>query len=163
MTQSNGENPQRTRSGLHRIRDGIQSRSLLARKRVENITKDDVKGFFMRNAFVILTVVAVIIGKWEHILLTLFRQLQSYSLACFVDLKLEITGDFVPVHLSPRRPNHYSKLQQIFCFAWMIHQSGVTSSPIAGRKKGKNRSKCTRWENRGNSDELRRLALYLTL
>uniref|UniRef100_A0A8D3D1Q3 Amino acid transporter n=1 Tax=Scophthalmus maximus TaxID=52904 RepID=A0A8D3D1Q3_SCOMX len=62
MTQSNGENPQRTRSGLHRIRDGIQSRSLLARKRVENITKDDVKGFFMRNAFVILTVVAVIIG-----------------------------------------------------------------------------------------------------
>uniref|UniRef100_A0A8D3DC76 Amino acid transporter n=1 Tax=Scophthalmus maximus TaxID=52904 RepID=A0A8D3DC76_SCOMX len=59
---SNGENPQRTRSGLHRIRDGIQSRSLLARKRVENITKDDVKGFFMRNAFVILTVVAVIIG-----------------------------------------------------------------------------------------------------
>lgn len=71
----------------------------------------------MRNAFVILTVVAVIIGKWEHILLTLFRQLQSYSLACFVDLKLEITGDFVPVHLSQRRPNHYSKLQQIFCFA----------------------------------------------
>lgn len=60
MTQSNGENPQR--SGLHQIRAGIQSRSLLAKRRVENITKDDVKGFFIRNAFVILTVIAVIIG-----------------------------------------------------------------------------------------------------
>ncbi|KAF3695730.1 Excitatory amino acid transporter 1 [Channa argus] len=62
MTQSNGENSQRTRSGLHQIRARIQSRSLLAKKRVENITKNDVKGFFIRNAFVIFTVAAVIVG-----------------------------------------------------------------------------------------------------
>uniref|UniRef100_A0A3B3VTD3 Amino acid transporter n=1 Tax=Poecilia latipinna TaxID=48699 RepID=A0A3B3VTD3_9TELE len=62
MTQSNGENPQRSRSGLHQIRAGIQSRSLLAKKRVENIKKDEVKGFFMKNAFVILTIIAVITG-----------------------------------------------------------------------------------------------------
>uniref|UniRef100_A0A8C9ZCG9 Amino acid transporter n=1 Tax=Sander lucioperca TaxID=283035 RepID=A0A8C9ZCG9_SANLU len=55
-------NPQRTRSGLHQIRSGIQSRSLLAKKRVQNITKGDVKGCFIKNAFVIFTVAAVIIG-----------------------------------------------------------------------------------------------------
>ncbi|MEQ2261003.1 Excitatory amino acid transporter 1, partial [Xenotaenia resolanae] len=62
MTQSNGENPQRSRSGLHQIRAGIQSRSQLAKKKVENIKKDEVKGFFMRNAFVFLTITAVITG-----------------------------------------------------------------------------------------------------
>ncbi|KAM3868496.1 solute carrier family 1 member 3a [Diretmus argenteus] len=62
MTQSNTENQQRTRSGLRQIRDGIQSSSMKAKKRVENITKDDVKGFFRNNAFVIFTVAAVIIG-----------------------------------------------------------------------------------------------------
>nr|XP_043882521.1 excitatory amino acid transporter 1-like isoform X1 [Solea senegalensis]XP_043882523.1 excitatory amino acid transporter 1-like isoform X1 [Solea senegalensis]XP_043882524.1 excitatory amino acid transporter 1-like isoform X1 [Solea senegalensis]XP_043882525.1 excitatory amino acid transporter 1-like isoform X1 [Solea senegalensis]XP_043882526.1 excitatory amino acid transporter 1-like isoform X1 [Solea senegalensis]XP_043882527.1 excitatory amino acid transporter 1-like isoform X1 [Solea s len=62
MTQRNGENPQRTRRGLGRIQDGIRSQCLLARKRVQSITKDDVKRFFMKNAFVILTVAAVIFG-----------------------------------------------------------------------------------------------------
>lgn len=61
MTQSNNENPQKA-GGLHQIRARIQSRSLIAKKRVENITKDDVKGFFIRNAFVILTIAAVVIG-----------------------------------------------------------------------------------------------------
>ncbi|KAF7659263.1 hypothetical protein LDENG_00000960 [Lucifuga dentata] len=62
MTRSNGENPQRTRSGFQQIRARIQSRSLLTKKRVKSITKDDMKGFFIRNAFVIFTVAAVVIG-----------------------------------------------------------------------------------------------------
>ncbi|KAM9743233.1 solute carrier family 1 member 3a [Menidia menidia] len=62
MTQSNGDNPKRNQSGLHQIRAGIQNRSQLAKTKVKNITKNDMKGFFMRNAFVILTVIAVIIG-----------------------------------------------------------------------------------------------------
>lgn len=68
MTQSNGENPQRTQRGLQRIRAGIESRSMLAKKRVENISKDDVKSFFIRNAFVLFTVAAVIIGEQENFL-----------------------------------------------------------------------------------------------
>ncbi|KAK6312728.1 hypothetical protein J4Q44_G00160750 [Coregonus suidteri] len=61
MTKSNGENPQ-ARSRVRQIRDGFQSRSLKAKQRVESVSKDDVKGFFCRNGFVIFTVVAVIIG-----------------------------------------------------------------------------------------------------
>lgn len=68
MVQSNGENAQRNQRGLHQIRSAIQTRSLLAKKRVENITKSDVKGFFTRNAFVLLTVAAVILGECEPFL-----------------------------------------------------------------------------------------------
>ncbi|KAK7933797.1 hypothetical protein WMY93_004693 [Mugilogobius chulae] len=48
--------------GLQQVRARIQARSEMARQRVQNITKDDVKGCFMKNAFVIFTVAAVIIG-----------------------------------------------------------------------------------------------------
>lgn len=68
MTQSNGENPQQARSRVQQIRDGIQFRSMKAKKRVENISKDDVKGCFKRNAFVIFTVAAVIVGEWVEVL-----------------------------------------------------------------------------------------------
>uniref|UniRef100_A0A672IR22 Amino acid transporter n=1 Tax=Salarias fasciatus TaxID=181472 RepID=A0A672IR22_SALFA len=51
-----------TRGGLHQVRNRIQARSLQARKRIQSITKDDVKRFFIRNAFVILTIIAVMIG-----------------------------------------------------------------------------------------------------
>lgn len=62
MTQSNGET-RLQRSRVQQLRDGITERSLRARTSMQNITTNDVKGFFIRNAFVILTVVAVIIGE----------------------------------------------------------------------------------------------------
>lgn len=62
MTQNNGEDPLRSQRDLHQIRDRIRARSLEAKQRVQSITKDDVKRFFIRNAFVILTIIAVIIG-----------------------------------------------------------------------------------------------------
>uniref|UniRef100_A0A8C7WPI0 Amino acid transporter n=1 Tax=Oryzias sinensis TaxID=183150 RepID=A0A8C7WPI0_9TELE len=52
----------RNQSGLQQISARIQARTMLAKKRVESIKKNDVKGFFIRNAFVIMTVAAVIIG-----------------------------------------------------------------------------------------------------
>ncbi|XP_067295696.1 solute carrier family 1 member 3a [Pseudorasbora parva] len=61
MTQSNGET-RLQRSRAQQLRDGITARSRRARTTVQNITANDVKGCFMRNAFVILTVVAVIVG-----------------------------------------------------------------------------------------------------
>eukprot|EP00066_Takifugu_rubripes_P024596 XP_011613862.1 PREDICTED: excitatory amino acid transporter 1-like isoform X2 [Takifugu rubripes] len=62
MTQNHGENPQRTTAGARHIRARMQTQSLLAMKRVRSIRKNDVKGFFIRNAFVLFTISAVIIG-----------------------------------------------------------------------------------------------------
>ncbi|KAK1800770.1 hypothetical protein P4O66_005968 [Electrophorus voltai] len=62
MAKSNGENP-RSRSQVQRIREGIHLRSLKAKKKVEDITKDDVKTFLRKNAFVLFTIGAVVIGK----------------------------------------------------------------------------------------------------
>ncbi|XP_073730542.1 solute carrier family 1 member 3b isoform X1 [Misgurnus anguillicaudatus] len=61
MTKSSGEK-QRARSRVQQIRQGIQARSLKARKTVEDISKDDVKTFLRRNAFVLFTVGAVVVG-----------------------------------------------------------------------------------------------------
>uniref|UniRef100_A0A8C6WL22 Amino acid transporter n=1 Tax=Neogobius melanostomus TaxID=47308 RepID=A0A8C6WL22_9GOBI len=62
MTQSNGEHPQQGRAGLQQVRARIRARSGMVRKSVQSITKEDVRACFMRNAFVIFTVAAVIIG-----------------------------------------------------------------------------------------------------
>ncbi len=62
MTQSNGET-RLQRSRVQQLRDGFTERSQRARNTVQNITTDDVRGFFRRNAFVIFTVAAVIIGE----------------------------------------------------------------------------------------------------
>lgn len=62
MTKSNGEEP-RTGSRMERFQQGVRKRTLLAKKKVQNITKEDVKSYLFRNAFVLLTVSAVIVGE----------------------------------------------------------------------------------------------------
>ncbi|TSM28191.1 Excitatory amino acid transporter 1 [Bagarius yarrelli] len=62
MTKSTGEKP-RSRSRVQRFREDIQLRSLKARKKVEDITKDDVKTFLRRNAFVLFTIGALLLAR----------------------------------------------------------------------------------------------------
>lgn len=62
MTKSNGEDP-RAGNRMERFQQGVRQRSMMAKKKMQNITKDDVKGCFKRNGFVIFTVFAVVIGK----------------------------------------------------------------------------------------------------
>lgn len=62
MTKSNGEEP-RMGGRMERFQQGVRKRTLLAKKKVQNITREDVKSYLFRNAFVLLTVTAVIVGK----------------------------------------------------------------------------------------------------
>lgn len=48
---------------MERFQRGVRKRTLLAKRKVQNITKEDVKSYLFRNAFVLLTVTAVIVGK----------------------------------------------------------------------------------------------------
>ncbi|KAM5264508.1 excitatory amino acid transporter 1 isoform 4-T4 [Ctenodactylus gundi] len=61
MTKSNGEEP-RMGGRMERFQQGVRKRTLLAKKKVQSITKEDVKSYLFRNAFVLLTVTAVIVG-----------------------------------------------------------------------------------------------------
>ncbi|XP_044150565.1 excitatory amino acid transporter 1 [Bufo gargarizans] len=61
MTKSNGEDP-RSGNRMERFQQGVRQRSMLAKKKMQNITKDDVRSFFVKNGFVLFTVIAVIVG-----------------------------------------------------------------------------------------------------
>ncbi|KAK2495422.1 hypothetical protein MC885_015169, partial [Smutsia gigantea] len=61
MTKSNGEEP-RMGGRMERFQQGVRKRTLLAKKKVQNITKEEVKSYLFRNAFVLFTVTAVIVG-----------------------------------------------------------------------------------------------------
>nr|5LLM_A Chain A, Excitatory amino acid transporter 1,Neutral amino acid transporter B(0),Excitatory amino acid transporter 1 [Homo sapiens]5MJU_A Chain A, Excitatory amino acid transporter 1,Neutral amino acid transporter B(0),Excitatory amino acid transporter 1 [Homo sapiens]7AWM_A Chain A, Excitatory amino acid transporter 1,Neutral amino acid transporter B(0),Excitatory amino acid transporter 1 [Homo sapiens]7AWN_A Chain A, Excitatory amino acid transporter 1,Neutral amino acid transporter B(0),Ex len=61
MTKSNGEEP-KMGGRMERFQQGVSKRTLLAKKKVQNITKEDVKSFLRRNALLLLTVLAVILG-----------------------------------------------------------------------------------------------------
>uniref|UniRef100_A0A7P0T8T4 Solute carrier family 1 member 3 n=1 Tax=Homo sapiens TaxID=9606 RepID=A0A7P0T8T4_HUMAN len=64
MTKSNGEEP-KMGGRMERFQQGVRKRTLLAKKKVQNITKEDVKSYLFRNAFVLLTVTAVIVDIEE--------------------------------------------------------------------------------------------------
>ncbi|XP_066469488.1 excitatory amino acid transporter 1 isoform X5 [Tiliqua scincoides] len=61
MTKSNGEDA-RSGTRMERIQQGVRKRTLMAKKKVQSITKDDVKSYLLRNFFVLFTIIAVIVG-----------------------------------------------------------------------------------------------------
>ncbi|KAF7687770.1 solute carrier family 1 member 3a [Silurus meridionalis] len=61
MTQSNGET-QRPGGRIQQIRERMTERSIRARKAVQNLGAKDVRSCLRKNAFVLLTIAAVIIG-----------------------------------------------------------------------------------------------------
>lgn len=53
-------------STMQRIREGIHIRTMKAKRKVEEISKEDVQAFLKKNAFVLFTVGAVIVGVYAH-------------------------------------------------------------------------------------------------
>ena len=62
MTKSTGEKP-RSRSRVQLMRENFHQRTLKAKKKVDDISKDDVKSFLRNNAFVLFTIGAVAVGE----------------------------------------------------------------------------------------------------
>ncbi|XP_032069617.1 excitatory amino acid transporter 1 isoform X2 [Thamnophis elegans] len=61
MTKVNGEDA-RSGNRMERFQQGVQKRTLMAKKKVQSITKESVKSYLLRNFFVLFTVIAVIVG-----------------------------------------------------------------------------------------------------
>jgi hypothetical protein len=60
----NGEtHPYTTYSKMQRFREGIHIRTMKAKRKVEEISKEDVQAFLKKNAFVLFTVGAVVLGR----------------------------------------------------------------------------------------------------
>lgn len=51
-------------SRMQRIREGIHIRTMKAKRKVEEISKEDLLAFLRKNAFVLFTVGAVIVGEY---------------------------------------------------------------------------------------------------
>jgi len=51
-------------SRMQRIREGIHIRTMKAKRKVEEVSKEDVQAFLKKNAFVLFTVGAVILGVY---------------------------------------------------------------------------------------------------
>lgn len=49
---------------MQRFREGIHIRTMKAKRKVEEISKEDVQAFLKKNAFVLFTVGAVIVGLY---------------------------------------------------------------------------------------------------
>lgn len=49
---------------MQRFREGIHIRTMKAKRKVEEISKDDIQAFLKKNAFVLFTVGAVIVGAY---------------------------------------------------------------------------------------------------
>lgn len=49
---------------MQRIRESIHIRTMKAKRKVEEISKEDVQAFLKKNSFVLFTVGAVIVGMY---------------------------------------------------------------------------------------------------
>lgn len=49
---------------MQRLREGVHIRTMKAKRKVEEISKEDVQAFLKKNAFVLFTVGAVIVGGY---------------------------------------------------------------------------------------------------
>uniref|UniRef100_A0A674D419 Amino acid transporter n=1 Tax=Salmo trutta TaxID=8032 RepID=A0A674D419_SALTR len=54
--------PPDSHTRMQRIREGIHIKTMKAKRKVEDISKEDVQAFFKKNAFVLFTVAAVVVG-----------------------------------------------------------------------------------------------------
>lgn len=121
---------------MQRVREGIHIRTMKAKRKVEEISKEDVQAFLRKNAFVLFTVGAVVVGAYAacgHALVHLLT-LDQQHLHLFLSPGIILGFTLRPYKMTYREVKYFSFPGELLMrMLQMLVLPLLVSSLITGR------------------------------